>query len=98
MTLLGENISELRRATALKRLSLRTVVLLGVQMVDAIRQLHEAGFIHRDIKPSNVCVGLQDARQCYLLDFGLVSICSTRACPLPRAPRRATSRLGTPCC
>ncbi|EOD13563.1 tau tubulin kinase 1 [Emiliania huxleyi CCMP1516] len=46
--------------------------LAGVQMVDAIRTMHEMGWVHRDIKPSNFCVGLGAAMcRCHILDFGL---------------------------
>ena len=84
MQLLGDNLSELRRTTPTKRFTLRTVALLGIQMVEAIREMHELGFVHRDIKPSNFCVGLpkiEDAEgatadgeegRCYILDFGLM--------------------------
>lgn len=72
MQLLGENISELRRLTPLKRFSLRITALLGLQLIEGIRHMHEAGFVHRDIKPSNCCIGLEQEDECYLCDFGLV--------------------------
>ena len=72
MTLFGENISELRRMTPTKRFSLRMTALLGLQLVEAIRRMHEQGFIHRDIKPSNCCIGLLQDNECFLCDFGLV--------------------------
>ena len=73
MQLLGENLSNMRRLTPTKALSLRTTAILGVQIIDAIAKMHELGFIHRDIKPSNCCVGLVDEKTIFLLDFGLVS-------------------------
>ena len=73
MQLLGENLSNMRRLTPAKALSLRTTAILGVQIIDAIAKMHELGFIHRDIKPSNCCVGLVDEKTIFLLDFGLVS-------------------------
>ena len=85
MQLLGENLSNMRRLTPEKRLSLHTTVLLGIQIVDAIHRMHDLGFIHRDIKPSNCCVGLQDENTCFLLDFGLVR-CHTRPHPRPMRP------------
>lgn len=59
MQLLGDNLSELRRTTPTKRFSLRIVAQLGLQMVEAIREMHENGYVHRDIKPSNFCIGAQ---------------------------------------
>ena len=43
MELLGDNLSELRRTTPTRRFTLRTVALLGMQMVEAVRQMHENG-------------------------------------------------------
>ncbi len=37
MELLGDNLSELRKATPQRHLSLRTVATLGLQMVDALQ-------------------------------------------------------------
>ena len=101
MQLLGENLSNMRRLTPDKRLSFRTVVLLGIQICEAIHSMHELGFIHRDIKPSNCCVGLHDEKTCFLLDFGLVRppVAHARA-PSPRArhssrPRRDTAHVAS---
>uniref|UniRef100_F1L1U1 non-specific serine/threonine protein kinase n=1 Tax=Ascaris suum TaxID=6253 RepID=F1L1U1_ASCSU len=74
MELLGKNLSELRRRESSQRFSLQTVVMCGIQAVDAIKTVHDADFIHRDIKPSNFCIGIQRTtrRTIYLLDFGMV--------------------------
>ena len=71
MQLLGENLSELRRLTPSKRFTLRTTALLGLQIVQGLRHMHESGYVHRDIKPSNCCIGLESEAECYLCDFGL---------------------------
>ena len=36
-----------------RRLSLKTVLIVGMQMLRRIADLHRAGYLHRDIKPSN---------------------------------------------
>ena len=51
---------------------MKTVLMVGVQMVRAIEKVHETGFIHRDIKPSNITLGLGHRTNCLrLIDFGL---------------------------
>jgi len=41
-------------------------------MLEAIKSVHDAGYIHRDIKPSNFVMGTGKTRnQVYLIDFGL---------------------------
>lgn len=87
MQLLGENLSNMRRLTPSKSLSMTTTILVCVQVVEALRQMHELGFIHRDIKPSNCCIGLHDETACYLLDFGLVRRTRQRVCEMLPPPR-----------
>src|SRR5262245_15010041 len=41
---------------------------LALQVLDALKTLHEHGIVHRDLKPSNVFIGTHGAK---LLDFGL---------------------------
>jgi serine/threonine protein kinase len=73
MELLGENISELRRAQPNGRFSMLTTLKLSLLMLRAIERVHELGFLHRDIKPSNYAMGLSPTKRnlCYLIDFGL---------------------------
>ncbi len=41
-------------------------------MLDAIKRLHERGYIHRDIKPSNFVMGKGKTKnQVFVVDFGL---------------------------
>jgi serine/threonine protein kinase len=53
-------------------LPLRSVLLLAVQMIEAVKQLHSKGVIHRDIKPANFCLGLGEHKnKIYIIDLGL---------------------------
>jgi tau tubulin kinase len=73
MTLHGKNLAELRRAQAKQCFSLATTLRLGVQLLTAIKTIHDIGFLHRDIKPSNFSMGrlASNMRKVYMLDFGL---------------------------
>ena len=72
MTLLGQNLSDLRKKQAKQLFSMSTVLRLGVQALTAVQEMHNCGFLHRDIKPSNFAMGVgRHSRKCYLIDFGL---------------------------
>ncbi|KFD50777.1 hypothetical protein M514_08318 [Trichuris suis] len=73
MQLAGSNLADLKRDAPDQKLSCSTAVRIGIQGVEAIRDIHEIGFLHRDIKPGNFAVGKEpsDCRKVYLLDFGL---------------------------
>lgn len=54
------------------RFSLKTVLMLGDQMLSRVEFFHNMGFIHRDIKPENFMIGFgNQSKNLYLLDFGL---------------------------
>eukprot|EP00792_Barthelona_sp_PAP020_P005791 TRINITY_DN2802_c0_g2_i1.p1 TRINITY_DN2802_c0_g2~~TRINITY_DN2802_c0_g2_i1.p1 ORF type:complete len:516 (+),score=126.05 TRINITY_DN2802_c0_g2_i1:64-1611(+) len=70
---LGMSLLQYRRQQPNGQLEYHKAVEYGVQMLDAIRSVHDRGLLHRDIKPSNFCFGLDDsARSLFIIDFGLV--------------------------
>eukprot|EP01126_Amoeba_proteus_P052193 TRINITY_DN6282_c0_g1_i11.p1 TRINITY_DN6282_c0_g1~~TRINITY_DN6282_c0_g1_i11.p1 ORF type:complete len:490 (-),score=85.69 TRINITY_DN6282_c0_g1_i11:600-2069(-) len=73
MGLLGENLSDLRKARVGGKFSILTALKLGIKIIQAVREVHMCGYIHRDIKPSNFVLGLQPTNrgEVYLIDFGL---------------------------
>ena len=71
MDLLGSSLEDLFVENG-KRMSLKTVLQLGDQMIDRIQGLHEKSILHRDIKPDNFLMGLgTDSYIVNLIDFGL---------------------------
>jgi casein kinase 1 len=71
MELLGPNLSDLFEYCK-QRFSMQTVLILGIQMLNRIQDLHSKNYIHRDIKPENFLIGIKDKSSLvYVIDFGL---------------------------
>jgi len=52
--------------------SLKTVLMLGIEIVRILQEVHATGVLHRDIKPANFVISRGDqGRNIYILDFGL---------------------------
>ena len=69
--LLGKNLEELLQNCD-KKFSLKTTLMIAIQVLDRIRHLHMHNYIHRDIKPQNFSIGRgENEHIIYLIDFGL---------------------------
>jgi serine/threonine protein kinase len=75
-------------------ISLQEAVVIGLQLLEALRHAHRHSIVHRDVKPDNVmlCHPDEAGTQIKLLDFGLAKNL------LPDAPdNNAVTRDGTIC-
>jgi len=71
MDLLGLNLEDLYNYCA-KNFSLKTILMITIQMIERLKHVHDNHYIHRDIKPENFLIGKDTtAKTIYLLDFGL---------------------------
>jgi len=71
LDLQGMSLSVLQK-NYLKFFTLKTVMMLGIEIVQLLRSVHEKGILHRDIKPANFVISRGDkGRGIYILDFGL---------------------------
>ena len=70
MQLMGKSLEDLINMK--KTFPIKTVCLIGYQMINVLEYIHNKHFVHRDLKPDNFVVGLNDlSKYLYLLDFGL---------------------------
>jgi serine/threonine protein kinase len=54
------------------KFTIKTAIMIAIQSINRLEQIHNQGFIHRDIKPDNFLVGYgQNKDIIYLVDFGL---------------------------
>ena len=69
---LGPNIEFLRLQCG-GRLSLKTTLTIGIQLIERLQCLHSSGILHGEIKPDNLLVGLGPKlkHKIYLIDFEL---------------------------
>ena len=71
MTLGGKSLSTLFQECN-RKFTVKTVLVIAIQLLCSLEYLQLKGIVHRDIKPNNVVVGVgSQFNQFILLDFGL---------------------------
>ncbi|KAK6036859.1 hypothetical protein COOONC_25636 [Cooperia oncophora] len=72
MGLVGSSLEDIRHKVLYRDYSKPTAMNSSLQTLQAIWDLHEAGYLHRDIKPQNFAIGLGEFEKViYMLDFGI---------------------------
>jgi serine/threonine protein kinase len=96
LPLLGYSLEELFTFCK-RRFTLRTVLLLGADMLQRLQHVHSRGLLHRDVKPDNFLFGLgAGAHTLFLIDYGL-SKCYLDPKTQEHIPHRTDKELtGTP--
>ena len=69
-TILGPNLDQLQKLCG-GSFSLKTTLMIALQILDRLQVLHNNGFIYGDIKPNNFVVGLgAQSPFIFIIDFG----------------------------
>jgi serine/threonine protein kinase len=72
MQLLGLSLENILHKLPTKKMTLKTVSMLGIQMIKILKLIHDKHYIHRDIKPDNFTMGInEDNNKLFIIDFGL---------------------------
>ena len=70
MELLGPSLNDLFYLCG-KKFSLKTVLMIALQMIERLETIHEVGLVHQDIKPENILIGIANISKLYIVDLGL---------------------------
>jgi len=55
-----------------RKFSIKTILMLGLQIIERIEIVHSKNYLHRDLKPDNFLMGLgKKGNLVYIIDFGL---------------------------
>lgn len=57
-----------------RKFTLKTVLLIGIQLIERLRYVHTKQLVYRDIKPENFVIGRPNSNKdttIYIIDFGL---------------------------
>lgn len=94
MDLLGKSLEETWKDCG-GQFSLKTVLMIGIQMLRRMQLVHHKGFIHRDVKPDNMIIGRTDRDRIYLVDFGVTKKYRDYSSRKHVAPEQARTIVGS---
>ena len=80
--LLGDSLMDIQnKFHATRGMRPKHAYMIGIQLVQRIRDFHSIGYVHSDIKPGNIVFGRGRKRNLlYLIDYGLAKV-ESRSCP-----------------
>jgi serine/threonine protein kinase len=93
MDLMAINLAKVRRCLE-QNYSFKIAIHILSEMLTAIREVHERGFIHRDVKASNFVL-CRESRRIYIVDFGLAKRHLDQITKQPLPKRRKVDFRGT---
>ena len=72
MELIGSDLDDLKGKAKNECFSIKSVLMIALQVIDRLEAMHKIGYLHRDVKPDNLAIGLAEKNKIiYLFDFGL---------------------------
>src|SRR5699024_2511988 len=69
MEMLGRNLVSAYEFCG-RKVSLKTMIFLALQLLKRFKSMHDAGIIYRDVKPETVLLGA-NSNTVFIIDFGL---------------------------
>ena len=71
LDLMGSDLEKLFRICG-RKFSLKTIVMIAIQLLERLRSLHSRFVVHRDLKPENFLLGTgAQSKRIFIIDFGL---------------------------
>jgi len=69
LDLLGDSLEKILELSGCFKM--KTVLQIGINVLNILMNIHGKGFIHRDIKPENFLLTITRPKKLYIIDFGI---------------------------